>query len=566
MLTAATAMSANQAYDDAAEWLERAIKRDPLRIDGLLRRGFLALSASSSTPPKTTLDAHGKSFPELADVDWAFASLAEAEKDWITMLDECISAMTRAPDWTEAITGRLEATAETLYRASPDVSERILTRLRAALGDGYEHLFRNLLGNLRYAQADYVAAAECYRIALRLRPEEARYAANLALALEKAGTSDDEALDAAAAAHKRDPTREEYATLHARLLATAQFVRHYGPGARTARPDTHRITVWVPWSLLSQVATQEGALQATMQERLSALRQSLKQQYGFTLCGVNFRDVPRADDASGTLFIEIAGERRLEHPHAAADEDVAGVLDQAVRANIPLIFGHDEARTTAQSCDDAARLQNLALLNGFTHAVRLWLAIHGDLPDDALCKMVDAAEPLLPAVETPACGTVPTLRLLRSPNLTIAADDLVAIQTEVFNRCGVVIPLLRQEARLDLPPGMLLLTIDDAEYPLCWQNGGKARSVCSSRGPRICSSWSPWPMEWSSCGKPRQRWSQGGRMLVSPGAPARGVAAALEGGPLGPNLHVTLEQGNLPALGANPLVRTLPGFESRALI
>ena len=466
MMAAAQAMHANQTEDEAAEWLARAIAEDPLRSDALLRRGYIALERGELAAARADFTRAREVCPESADVDWAFAGLAEAAKDWPAMLDASLSAMARAPDWAEAITGRLEQTARSLYGPDPQASERIVDALRAARGEAYEPVYRNLLGNLRYWHADYAAAADCYRVSLHLRPEEARYAANLAGALEKSGDADEQALAAAATALAREPDSTEYAALHTRLLATWTFVQRYGPAARALRPDTHRITVFVPTGLLGQVAPQ-GSLLPQVQQRIAALRQALKQQYGFTLCGVNFREMQAWEDPSASLAIEIGGHRLLEIANARADEDLLGALDRIVRTHLPLAFGHDEAHAVAKSCQHADRLNaSPALLNGFTHALRVWLAGHDELPDAALSEILDKAEPLTPPAPPPVAVAPPTLGLACSADLRVTDEHLTWVQRQLFRRNGVVIPLLPLTEPRDLPPETLLLIIGTADHKL----------------------------------------------------------------------------------------------------
>jgi tetratricopeptide (TPR) repeat protein len=450
-------------------WFEQAIARDPRRIDGLLQRGYGALDRKDFTAARADFVRAAEVARDSAEVDWAFAMLAEAEGDWDTVLEHSITAMRRAPDWVEAITDRLQETAKKLYGPAPQRSEAILNRLRSERGPDYEAQYRNRIGNLRYWHSDYGAAASSYRAAAAVRPDVAQYWANLAMALERAATSDgryDEALKAVAAALEIEPHNADYTVLYDRLVGSSRFVDRFGPAAARLLPDTYRIRVLVPRSLLPQVA-KESSLLPELQECVSALRDALKRDYGFVLCGVSFRDLDPAYDPHNTLIIEIGGERVLERPNVGIDTNLMSVLGPVIRARLPLAFGHDEARACAESCPEHSEVEDdPARLNGLTHAIRRWLADHDDLPDDALAEMVGRAEPLVPQIEHTTAGPAPSLLLLHAPDVTITDDIFPHLQANVFRRTGVVMPLLPHQAKGDLKAGTLRLSIGESTHEL----------------------------------------------------------------------------------------------------
>ena len=289
------------------------------------------------------------------------------------------------------------------------------------------------------------------------------------MALERAATSDGryvEALKAAAAALTIEPLNTDYTALRDRLLTSSRFVDRYGSAAAKLLPDTCRINVFVPQALLPQVAT-DSSLLPELQQGVSALRDQLQRDYGFVLCDVNFRNLQPTDNPQSTLIIEIGGERVLERPNVGPDTNLMSVLTQVIRARLPLAFGHDEARACAEASLKHPDVEDdPALLNGLTHAIRLWLVDHDDLPDDALAEMVRGAEPLRPQIYRTTVCPVPSLLLLHAPGMMVPDDILPELQANVFRRTGVVLPLLPHEANGDLPAGTLRLSIGESAHEL----------------------------------------------------------------------------------------------------
>jgi tetratricopeptide (TPR) repeat protein len=226
MLAAAEAMRANQAFDHFLVWIDRAIELDPLRIRPYLSRGYARLDLKDFAAARADFTHVTKLADGAVDGWWALANLAEEEENWAEFRDYAVATLRRAPDWRQVITNRLEGVAGDLLSTDTGMARTIYEALRDTIGVDYEAAFRNRLGNVSYYKGDYRAAADCYRLALKAAPDDARYAASLAMALEQVAENDIqadfvEALAMARVATAHEPESEEYRNLHARLATRA---------------------------------------------------------------------------------------------------------------------------------------------------------------------------------------------------------------------------------------------------------------------------------------------------------------------------------------------------------
>ena len=439
-VAAAQAAADNGAFDEADDWFSKASEHDPLRIDLYLLRADRARENGRFDIALECVKQARSLDPTAPETDWAFALLAQAQGEWPRMLDEAMLAVEHQPGWLDTITTILEQVAGRLYDMPPamsaDMAEAILVRLRTANGAAYEARHLNLLGNLRFWQSRYADAAQCYAGAAKSNPDEPQYFANFAAAAERdlSVVGEGPAIEAVDKAIRLRGDPEDHA-LRQRLVQAGRIIKQYGAGAERLRPSTLRIRVHLPASHSAQVTeNDEAKLNATAQASIVNLRQSIKGAYGFTLCGINFRE--EVGDSDGLLAIDMGGVRVLERSVAGVDLDVLAVVAETVRANLPLAFGHDEAQSCADACSKGEEFRyNAARLNGLASAIRQWISKHAELTDEDLAEMVESALELGPVNAHTATIDSDLIRLLDLP------ESPEMVQEEVFNRSGVLLPL-----------------------------------------------------------------------------------------------------------------------------
>jgi tetratricopeptide (TPR) repeat protein len=479
MIAAARACQSNAAADEAMAWYARAIAYSPARHQAHLEQGYFHLQQRRFDAAQAAFQRVLEIAPNAVDGYWGLANVAQDKSDCKDDLRWSLESLQRAPDWRDAIVSRLESLAVKLYQDQNDYpdAELVYHDLRDFLGEDYEATYRNLLGNLYYYRQGYVEAAAEYRLARRAAPQNARYAANLALALEAEGARNPasdailaEAYESAERARELQPHNAEYNETHERLEQARRFVVHYGTAARALVPDPTRLRILLHPTLVA-LATQDGHLAPELSERMERLRRKTVDAAKFTLPGVNFREWDDEGVLPDSCAVEVAGARVLQHVFEGSTsfETLMTWLEDAIRAHLPKLLGHEEAQEISKSCSDGVALASEpALLNELTRRARILLAPDGRLDVDALCADMQALAqqprpvPPAPAADRPTAPPSPYVGLPSETKHDYSALEaaLPAVQADVYERTGVVMPLIRLERTPDLARAEGIVGID----------------------------------------------------------------------------------------------------------
>jgi len=464
LVAAAEAMRANGDFDGFKAWNDRAIEFDPSRPQAYLNRAYANLDRS-------TLDAAAEIFerviavaPEDPDGWWGKANVAKERKDWATQRDCAVQALRRAPDWSAAVRLELESSATIVRGDDPALARSLYDALRQELGEPYEADYQNRVANLHYYHGEYDKAVERYRNAVRAAPSKARYLANLAIGLrELAAEPQDytEAVDVAQRASALDPQNAEYTELHRDLKSRQEFVRRFGSAAQNFKHDKTRVRVQASSPLLARLI-ENNDLQPWLHQRIAALRETITQSHGFTLPPILFTPLP-ADDKAPSFALEIGGQVVCSEHLDAVPQDAMQPIEAAIRSHLPAVFGHRQAREAAGRCGDRANelVADPVRLNAITATGRALLAVGKPLDCAELLQGAEAAKDARPAWPE----TFPPAVAIAVRYGAAKFDDNFAswAQAHVFERTGVLIPLVVPEREPGLPPGTAFVSVDGAQ-------------------------------------------------------------------------------------------------------
>jgi tetratricopeptide (TPR) repeat protein len=482
MIAAALVCQSNAVTEEAMVWYARAIEYDPERPQAYLQRGYFHLQKGQFDSAQAAFRRVLEIAPNAVDGYWGLANVAQDKGDWQDVLHWSLASLRRAPDWRDAIVNNLESMAVKLYQDQKEfrLAELVYRSLRRFLGEEYEATYRNLFGNLKYYRADYVEAASQYRRARQVTPQEPRYAANLALALEAEDARNPagdaivaEACENARLARELEPQNAEYNEIHQRLEQTQTFIFYYGTAARVLVPSPTRLHILLHPTLVP-LAAPDGRLSSELTERMARLRQTIADYAKFTLCDVNFREWPEDDVLPRSCAVEIVGERVLLRvlEASASFESLMAVIEETIRAHLPKLLCHQEAREISKYCSDGAALANEPfLLNALTQHARALLAQEGRIDVEALsAEMQHLVQQPRPAPRIPSALIRQIALPPPSPYVAVSSEierdysaleaALPLVQTAVYLRTGVVMRPIQLMPKRELAPAKSLVGID----------------------------------------------------------------------------------------------------------
>jgi tetratricopeptide (TPR) repeat protein len=373
----------NLRYDEARDYLARAIEFDAKRPDAYVELGFVLLNLEDEEAARVEFERAIKVAPHAAEGYFALAAFSEIREQWDDALKCYDEARRRAP-WSERRvtagvvgvllkTGRRgEAEAmivDVLSRSSAgspvvqaaydlaydyrlqgtyDSARRVYAMLEPAVGGGLSEL-RNALaqtwneeGNAQYARGEYGKAADSYRRAADYRPDEAVFHSNFALALEHAGEGRvvpdlEAAVEALSQAVALSPTETEYANRLQSLQRRVRAARRYGEFVFAALPQPVSVGLGDELVPLVDPALSSGTF---LYEDIPAMRGNIAFSLGVDVPGVRFRPNP----ALSANAYEILLYEAVEEFGTALGSDLAALLRQLedlLRRRISLFFGTD---------------------------------------------------------------------------------------------------------------------------------------------------------------------------------------------------------------------------------
>jgi tetratricopeptide (TPR) repeat protein len=322
----------NRAFDEAHRCFERALELDSAYDLTHVWLGYNYLDQKNYEAAHASYEAAIQTQPDALDGYWAMTELALQRKEWQAALDWCDRCFNLHPEWESLVRGRrarilrelnrLEEAEQEAVRAvelepdtaavfddlravsdayknsnAPEAALRVLETIRRYRGEEYEWTFQNLAGNLRYYYKDYAAAADYYRKAIAAKPTDDVLYSNLATALERLQSPGKQlaeladAINALSRAQELNPSNKNYARRRQDLESQRDFIAAYGEDAGKYELFVTPIRVQLDDALVPELTEWQGnerKLSTTALERVEAMRESMRTQYGIMVPGVRF--------------------------------------------------------------------------------------------------------------------------------------------------------------------------------------------------------------------------------------------------------------------------------------
>lgn len=337
----------NQDYAEAHRWYDKAISKEPLRMNGYASKGYAYLDEAAYDQARDNfqkaIDVASETFEGYLGMGWLY----EQQQDWEQAARYFEQSLQRRPEWgsfvlaklgelyrqlgdydkaeeksmaaleleptNQQIIGTLEGIAQDYYEKenNPDAALRIFNKLREIEGSGYEATYQNYIGNLRFYFGEYDQAAEAYRRASELGPTNAVYHSNVSLALERssgplhlklAG-----ALEALREACRLLPDAADYARRLQGLELRQRILKTYGDASLGFIPTVIPIGVGVEPALLPYfVDTNKSVLLSETVGLLGDLRRRMQERCGIQIPGVMFSALQDPGLAEGFYVFSLA--------------------------------------------------------------------------------------------------------------------------------------------------------------------------------------------------------------------------------------------------------------------
>src|SRR5262249_1337010 len=323
--------------------------------------------------------------------------------------------------------------------------------------------------NVAKERKDWATQRDCAVQALRRAPE---WSAAITSELESTAITvrdDDQALARSLYDVLRQELGEPYeaayqnrvANLHSYLENRQEFVRRFGSAALNFKHDTTRVLVQASSPLLAHLIENDDP-QPWLKQRIGALRETISQSHGFTLPWIRFTPLPD-DDKAPSFALEIGGQVVCSEHFDAVPQDAMQPIEAAIRSHLSAVFGHRQARQAAGRCGDRANelVADPVRLNVITATGRALLAAGKPLDCAELLQGAEAAKdakPALPETFPPAVAIAVRYEAVKFD------DDFASwAQAHVFERTGVLVPLVVPEREPGLPPGTAFVSVDGAQ-------------------------------------------------------------------------------------------------------
>lgn len=339
----------NRRYEKALEYFEKAIQEDNRSIFGHIWLGYTHTDQVSDSEKDTNhLDKARASFdrviqlaPDAIDGYWAIMRLEILQKNWQAALDACNKCLSIHPEWESFVLvgradihqqmGRYEDAEQDLLKSleiEPDnpgalsvfsrladsykktdekgLSLRALDILLQHKGKPYEHTYHNQIGNMNYYFADYSIAADHYRLALAVVPDDDVLNSNLALAIERQNTPGnrinelEEAIQYLKRARDLNEADQDYTRRLQALEIEYSFISVYGENAHNLSPLATGIRIKVSNDLLPDILTEDQSnLSNSTLQAIDDMRQHIREFWGIELPGILYSYLDETDNNTG---------------------------------------------------------------------------------------------------------------------------------------------------------------------------------------------------------------------------------------------------------------------------
>jgi tetratricopeptide (TPR) repeat protein len=299
---------------------------------------------------------------------------ADAEKDVLRSLDlESVN---------ESALGVMSALVDDYWKSNQkDDARQLLEQWKEKSATNQAYLYYNRLGNWSYEAGDYSSAVESYRRAIGIKEADPVLHSNLASALQRLRVPGErleeltEAIAELERANELVPQQDQGGQIAALRLERA-FLKSYGEAAAAFVPVVDPIRVDIDWAIMKEILAGTNLTPET-KAGVSEVRTRLKQEFGFVLPGVNFRDIQ--PPGSGTYRITFNESTTYEGFVKAGSVlgTVLARLEDVVQSRMAELLGHDGVAAMLKQMEApsaAAIVQNVAQLTHFVGLLRGRLA------------------------------------------------------------------------------------------------------------------------------------------------------------------------------------------------
>ena len=282
------------------------------------------------------------------------------------------------------------------YRGNnqPDEARRALEKWKEKSDPALAYLYFNRLANWSYEGGDYATAVDLYREAIKVKETDPVLHSNLAGALERLKTPGKrcQELQEAITEFERSNELSPQADLPDKISALGAertFLELYGEAAAQYDPVVEAVRVYIDWAVMPEILAGTN-LTTEATDAVSAVRDRLKQQFGFVLPGVNFHDLQ--PPGSGEFRIDFNESTTYAGSVSAGTvlSVVMGRLEEVVQDHMAEFLGHDDVAGMLKAIESPAAtaiLNDLGRLTPFVASLRGRLAHRQSI------------EPLAPIVE-----------------------------------------------------------------------------------------------------------------------------------------------------------------------
>lgn len=284
----------------------------------------------------------------------------------------------------------------------------------------------------------------------------------------------------------------EYSEQLARLERERSFVNRYGHRALAFEHREKPIRVRLSHDALAIFLDAEMTdLSEESINQIKEMRQRIKDRYGLSVPGVNFDLLEEGSDyLSNNYQIEVMGEAdaygelRIDQQFAVCSQQLVRHIEVVVTRNLDRFCDHQAAVDFLEQCstDDCAEInRDLHHLNVLTQALKDRLKRGEPIADFAgICEKVNQTASTGAGISTPSSHEGPaqdffpgvaSLTLYVNQSSLLNREDLdeglMGMQEALFQRSGVIVPLVKILESGDLAQHDFQLQLDDRKLSVC---------------------------------------------------------------------------------------------------
>lgn len=475
---------ADRLYASALDEFNTAIRLAPAALDGYWGISWLYMQQQNwpEAEPWTRrcLELHPEweSFVRvrLAEVLRRQGRLAEAEAELARSL-EIESVNQAALDVLSSLVDDYRG------KNQPDEARRALEKWKEKSDPALTYLYFNRLANWSYEGGDYATAANLYRESIKVKEADAVLHSNLAGALERLKTPGKrcQELQEAIAEFERSNEllpQEDLPDKISALRAERTFLEFYGEASAAYIPVADAVRVWIDWAVMREILTGTN-LTAETTDAVNSVRSRLKEQFGFVLPGVNFRDIQPPGSGEYRIIFNESTAYTGRVSAGSVLRVVLGRLEEVVQGHMAEFVGHDAVAGMLKTLKSPAAqsvVKDIARLTPLVGVLRSRLARRESI--EPLAGIVEdfartaGAGNVPGAPLTDKAGEVSPLSDQTFPKLLVrvgGSDPEIAtalqgkneeLQKAFFDEFGLPLPPIAYELDSNLPEGAAVILLN----------------------------------------------------------------------------------------------------------